>query len=389
MASHKGKRRSSRKKGISVCIIYMYVGTVDLRFDLIVVVVVVDFQALKIKKHSGGGEESAAIDEIGELRISSPTLISRTTGWMSPAAPQPPRGRDDEELRISSPVLISRTTSHVRCGSNSVPSPILNDKTPAELWKNKDEDCVSGEPMREDDGDDVDVVVRVSKLESPSTPIVFTHSGLLRNPKKKKIERKLECSLEELFHGCVKKISIIRDAAISAAGYVTPRLSSSYLPIHISQTIPHRAAFEEEERVTVEVEAGRRNGTKIVVDRSDAEISLVIEEKKHPIFGRDGDDLELGVEIPLIEALTGCCVCVPLLGGGEIDVNAAEDGTVVYHGYEMIIKGEGMPVAAADDAAVPAGEERRGDLKLTFLVEFPQDLTPHQRAQIVAILEDN
>ena len=76
-----------------------------------------------------------------------------------------------------------------------------------------------------------------------------------------------------------------------------------------------------------------------------------MDEKRHLIFKREGDDLELGVEVPLVQALTGCStITVPILGG-------------LYPGYEKLFPGQGMPK--------PKEQGLRGDLRLKFLVNFP------------------
>ncbi|RYR42985.1 hypothetical protein Ahy_A08g039414 isoform A [Arachis hypogaea] len=44
-----------------------------------------------------------------------------------------------------------------------------------------------------------------------------------------------------------------------------------------------------------------------------------MEEKKHNLFRREGNnDLEICIEIPLVDALTGCSLPIPILGG-ELD----------------------------------------------------------------------
>lgn len=107
-----------------------------------------------------------------------------------------------------------------------------------------------------------------------------------------------------------------------------------------------------------------------------ADIILLIEEKRHPIFKREGDNLEMGVEIPLVRALTGCPISVPLLGGEKMSLLIDD---IIYHGYEKIIQGQGMPMAKQ--------EGRRGDLKIKFLVSFPTELTGQQRSAICKILK--
>lgn len=57
---------------------------------------------------------------------------------------------------------------------------------------------------------------------SNSTPIIYSHSAVRRKPQP--IERKLKCTLEELWRGCEKKIKITRDV-ISGSGYRTHTLT--------------------------------------------------------------------------------------------------------------------------------------------------------------------
>ena len=46
-----------------------------------------------------------------------------------------------------------------------------------------------------------------------------------------------------------------------------------------------------------------------------ADVIFVIAEKRHPLSRREGDDLEITVEILLVKALTGCDISIPLIGG--------------------------------------------------------------------------
>lgn len=41
------------------------------------------------------------------------------------------------------------------------------------------------------------------------TPIVYSQTAARKKPQP--VERKLGCTLEELLHGCVKKVLIVRD----------------------------------------------------------------------------------------------------------------------------------------------------------------------------------
>lgn len=135
--------------------------------------------------------------------------------------------------------------------------------------------------------------------------------------------------------------------------------------------------------LTIQVNPGWKKGTKITFEGTGneragtcaADITFVIAEKKHPVFRREGDDLELAVEIPLVEALTGCTLSIPLLGG-EIMKLKIDD--IILPGYQKIIPGQGMPNSKEDG--------KRANMKLTFLVDFPKHLTRQQRSDIISIL---
>ncbi|KAA3476780.1 dnaJ-like protein subfamily B member 4-like [Gossypium australe] len=192
-------------------------------------------------------------------------------------------------------------------------------------------------------------------------PIMFSNStGVVKPPP---IEKQLECTLEDLCYGCTEKIKIKRDV-ITESG----------------QRVEHK------EMLSINVEPGWKKGTKITFEGMGnevprlyaADVTFVIAEKQHPIFGRDGDDLELTIEIPLVKALTGCSLPIPLLGGEKMELKIDE---IIHPGYEKIITGQGMPTTK--EAA------SRGNLKVRFLINFPTELTDEQRAAAVRILGDS
>lgn len=143
---------------------------------------------------------------------------------------------------------------------------------------------------------------------------------------------------------------------------------------------------QEEEILKIKIKPGWKKGTKLTFESKGdtkpgtlpADIIFLIEEKKHPLFERDGDDLEIVVEVPLDQALTGCLLQVPLLGESDKMTVYIED--IINPGYEKVIKGQGMPKSKEQGA--------RGDLRIKFLVEFPSELADEQRAEAVRILEE-
>ncbi|XP_050378423.1 uncharacterized protein LOC126795683 [Argentina anserina] len=194
-----------------------------------------------------------------------------------------------------------------------------------------------------------------------TTPIVFSQTTARRKPPP--VEKTLEFTLEELCHGCVKKIKITRDV-INHVGIIV----------------------KEEEILKINVQPGWRKGTRITFEgKGDekpgylpADIIFLIDEKRHHLFKRAGrDDLEIAVEIPLADALGGCSFPAPLLGGEKMDLSFDD---IIYHGYEKVIEGQGMPRLKEPT--------KRGDLRITCLVKFPRKLSNEQREEAVRILQD-
>ena len=131
---------------------------------------------------------------------------------------------------------------------------------------------------------------------------------------------------------------------------------------------------------------GWKKGTKITFEGMGnerpgsyaADVTFVIAEKRHNMFRREGDDLELAIEIPLVKALTGCSLPIPLLGGEKMKLKIDE---IIHPGYQRIIMGQGMPNTRE--------QGNRGNLKVLFLINFPTELTDEQRAAAVSILGDS
>ncbi|PIA47466.1 hypothetical protein AQUCO_01400248v1 [Aquilegia coerulea] len=183
-----------------------------------------------------------------------------------------------------------------------------------------------------------------------TNPIMFSYSTVRRKPPP--IEKKLECSLEELSNGCVKKIKITRDVVTQ-----------------------HGTIVQEEELLRIKIKPGWKKGTKITFEGIGderpgylpADITFLIDEKRHPLFKRDGDDLVLAVEIPLVKALTGCSLTIPLLGGEKMNLSLED---IVYPGYEKI-------------------DGRRGNLRIKFRINFPSELSEEQRSDIYSLLQES
>ncbi|XP_021759713.1 uncharacterized protein LOC110724606 [Chenopodium quinoa] len=208
-----------------------------------------------------------------------------------------------------------------------------------------------------------DAATKARKMNvSRSGPMIMfsNSSGMLKPPA---TEKQLECTLEELYHGCVKHIKVSRDV-FSITGQIV----------------------QEEEVLTVNIKPGWKTGTRITFQGAVKEerqgeypgdIIFVVTEKHHPLFRRKDDDLELEIEIPMVDALTGCNLYIPLLGKDKMSMRIDE---IIYPGYEKTFVGQGMPNQK--------NPHHKGNLKVKFLVAYPNSLTDVQRSEIFRILSN-
>ncbi|OEL38106.1 DnaJ-like protein subfamily B member 13 [Dichanthelium oligosanthes] len=173
------------------------------------------------------------------------------------------------------------------------------------------------------------------------------------------IERQLACSLEDLYKGSTKKMKISRD--VLDAGKPT----------------------SVEEILTIDIKPGWKKGTKITFPEKGNEMRnvvpsdlvFIIEERPHPKFKRDGNDLIYTHKISLVEALTGCTVQVTTLDGRSLTVHVK---SIVNPTYEEVVPGEGMPITREPP--------KKGNLRIKFQIKFPTNLTADQKAGIQQLL---
>ncbi|CAN1182509.1 DnaJ homolog subfamily B member 4 [Linum perenne] len=176
------------------------------------------------------------------------------------------------------------------------------------------------------------------------------------------VESKLPCNLEELYSGSTRKMKISRTVVDT-----------------------HGRLAQETEILTIDVKPGWKKGTKITFpdkgneqpNQLPADLVFIIDEKPHDVYKRDGNDLMIKHQVTLAEALGGTTVKINTLDGRSLSIPVTD---IVSPGYEMIVSGEGMPIA----------KERgnKGDLMIKFEVKFPTKLTMDQRAGLKRALGD-
>ncbi|CAN0900759.1 DnaJ homolog subfamily B member 4 [Linum grandiflorum] len=174
------------------------------------------------------------------------------------------------------------------------------------------------------------------------------------------IENLLACSLEELYKGVKKKMRICRNVCDA-----------------------YGKAQAVEEILTIEIKPGWKKGTKITFPEKGnqepgiipADLIFVVDEKPHPRYKRDGNDLVLSQEISLLEALTGKTLEIVTLDGRNLMFPVTD---IVKPGAEVVIPNEGMPISKE------AG--KRGNLRIKMDVSYPSRLTAEQKAELRRVL---
>lgn len=202
----------------------------------------------------------------------------------------------------------------------------------------------------------------------PSTHSFGTSRGpRYREPKRaptpevQAVEKPLPVTLEQLYKGGAKKIKINRKVYDQASG---------------------KRKFDGKE-VEVNIRPGFKEGTKIkykgfgdqTEDGHTQDLHLVIKQKPHDRFIRQGDDLRIVVELDLKEALSTWERVVDGIDGRRTKVTA---GTPTQPGQEIRYPEQGMPKSKKP------GE--RGDMIVEVKVTFPKSLTPQQKEDLAKIL---
>nr|XP_012139817.1 PREDICTED: dnaJ homolog subfamily B member 1-like [Megachile rotundata] len=124
-----------------------------------------------------------------------------------------------------------------------------------------------------------------------------------------------------------------------------------------------------------------RNGLIVVVVRimsllsrkhvSVADVIFITEDRPHETFRREGSDLHMTVDIFLREALTGTVVTVNTLDDRTLRIPIT---SVITPNYRKYVPSEGLPF--------PENPKEKGDLIITFNIEFPVYLPVSNKAYV-------
>ncbi len=135
-----------------------------------------------------------------------------------------------------------------------------------------------------------------------------------------------------------------------------------------------RLSLEDGKRLEVRIPAGVKNGSRVrLAGKGRAgsggvkgDLYLVTSVKPHRLFEYRGDDLYVGVTVPLVVAMLGGEVKVPTLKGKL----ALKIPPETQNGRSFRLKGQGMP---------HLGDSTRGDLLAKVNVVLPTNLTQREK----------
>ncbi|KAL3509306.1 hypothetical protein ACH5RR_028707 [Cinchona calisaya] len=154
------------------------------------------------------------------------------------------------------------------------------------------------------------------------------------------VERKLCCTLEDLYKGTTKRMKVFRQVARPVNGMTVVA-----------------------EIFRIDVKPGWKKGTRITFPDEGyeapgvlpADLVFIIDEKPHPVFTRDGNDLVVTQKISLAEASRGYTVHLTTLDGRSLTIPV---NNVIHPTYEKVVRREGMPLSR--------DPSKKGNLRIKF-----------------------
>ncbi|XP_062082438.1 dnaJ protein homolog ANJ1-like [Humulus lupulus] len=254
----------------------------------------------------------------------------------------------------------------------------------------------------------------------------FNPNGFKRNGKRRgeDIVKSLKVSLEDLYLGTSKKISISRSIICSECNGKGSKSGKSmkcggcegrgvkFTTRHLGHNMIQQMqnlcdeckgsgetigdkdrcstckgdkVVQDKKVREVIVEIGMEEGQRIIFsgesdeapDTEPGDVVFVIEQREHPKFMRKGDDLFYEHTLTLTEALCGFQFVLTHLDGRHLLIKS-DPGQVVKHDSYKAINDEGMPIYQKPFM--------KGKLYVHFSVEFPNSVSPDQVKALETIL---
>ena len=187
------------------------------------------------------------------------------------------------------------------------------------------------------------------------------HNGMSGGQHMKKpspIIKTVEISLEQAFTGCTVSVEIER--------WIEELNKRKQENERLYITIPK--GIDDDEIIIVE-NKGNHSASGYQGD-----VKLFIKVRNETNFDRDGLDLIYYKNISFRESLCGFSFDLPYMDGKIFKINNSS-GTVITHNFKKVIKDMGM-----------RRDGEKGNLIITFSVEYPEKLSPDQVDKLKEIL---
>jgi len=187
--------------------------------------------------------------------------------------------------------------------------------------------------------------------------------------KSKPILCDLPCSLEELFHGCIKTIKVTRKRILKKEEDENKKSNAVYYDESIILKVHVVPGSKEGKRILFPCEGDEKES------HTPGDLVIRIKKIKHKLYSIREDNLVYDTCINLVDALVGCSIEVPLLDGNSVKVHLSD---IVYHGYEKVIEREGM---SKSECSI-----ERGDMIVRFKIKFPKYLDENTKKAVNQLL---
>lgn len=205
------------------------------------------------------------------------------------------------------------------------------------------------------------------------------HQGVLTLPD---VVVDFECTLEELYNGCIKKL-VYHRRVVNSDGRTTA-IQNEERDVEIFK------GYDKETVLTYYGYGNEAPGVKtciLLFNQLLANLLLKIKEMKHTHFKRvNKNDLVYTHKISLVDALNSVPVMVNTLDGRKLTISMDE---IISPQTVRLVKGEGMPIFNKEDPIQSLlSKEKKGDLFIKFEINFPKFIDPVKKEEIIRLLEN-
>ena len=187
----------------------------------------------------------------------------------------------------------------------------------------------------------------------------------------KDIVIELECTLEELYNGCVKNVK-----------YNRKKVASDSVSLeHVEDNVDVEILRGYDKNSVIKFKDMGNEG----LGEKNSDLIIKIKEKKNNLFKRvNKNDLIYIHEISLSQALNGDPVRLTTLDNRKIAISIDE---IISPSTIKKVPGEGMPIYKKE-LSVRDLEIEKGDLYIKFHIIFPEYIDPVRKMEISKLLDN-